>query len=115
MVSARAWSIWSGLLAFAGAWAVFGVLATSPALAAHMASGESKSPMYTRSASSEQQLARESTPREAVTDSVSDAPDPGDTDSAPQPAESPTINARVPGVSDATLARFKKRMYRQDI
>lgn len=53
--------------------------------------------------------------QEVVTNAIGDILDLAGTDSATQPVESAPINARVPGVSDDTLARFKKRMYRQDI
>ncbi len=51
----------------------------------------------------------------AVADSIGDTPDSANADSAPLPVESSTTNARIPGLSEDTLARFKKRMYRQDI
>lgn len=155
MYSARAWSIWNRCVTVAGACLALGMLAPLPAVAAHMANGESNDSIDRVSASGEQDLQRESTeldageladpgtllglpgiaaarpqagpedgetsengapPRqEVVTDAIGDILDLAGTDSATQPVESAPINARVPGVSDDTLARFKKRMYRQDI
>lgn len=52
---------------------------------------------------------------EVVSDSIdgySDFPGP---EIAAEPAGPTTINARIPGLSDDALARFKNRMYRKDI
>ncbi len=53
--------------------------------------------------------------RGTITDSVVDVLGLAGPDVASQPEESATMNARIPGLSHDTLARFKKRMYRKDI
>lgn len=53
--------------------------------------------------------------RDIVSDSTESALDLSEPYIAPQPVESATINARIPGLSDDALVRFKNRMYRKDI